>query len=311
MAAVSARSLRGDGTLRPMKTRLTRLLVPVALGFVLSATLASPALAAQARRTWHTSITGSANGSVVLSLVPNNSGSIAVTMHGLTPGAVYAQILYKGTCAHPRTLVKLPGLRVTDTGDGARTMSLTPGNGAAVWSVGTNGTVAFRISKGSWYRCGTLSFEVATRISISRFGIDLPVVHEPAGRYPWCNVAMYLDALSQPGEAGPTMIYAHARTGMFLPLLTASKSRNGAGMVGMIVNVWTSDSRLYTYQVTAVHRFSYALPSSDYVQEVLWLQTSEGPHGTPHKLILEAKRISVTSASYAASHPTPHIVYCS
>ena len=77
--------------------------------------------------------------------------------------------------------------------------------------------------------CGALRFAVATRIAIPSLKIDLPIVKPPSG-YPLCNVAMYIRELSQPREPGVTMIYSHARRGMFLPLLSASKINNGAAM---------------------------------------------------------------------------------
>jgi len=272
---------------------------------------ASPAFATQARRTWQASLTGSgAAGTAVLVLYPNSSGTVTVNMDGLKPATTYVQQIYKGTCSTPKTVVKLPNLRTDAKGHAARTMSLSSRSGAAIWSVGPTGVVAYRLSSGTSVRCSTLRYPTATRIAIARYGIDLPIVYQSSGKYPYCNVAMYIAELSQPGEAGPTMIYAHARTGMFLPLLTASKVRNGAAMVGTTVKVWTSDNRLLKYVVTRVARNVYSWPSSDFTSEQLWIQTSEGPRGTPHKLFLLAKRVSVESAPRAHAHPTPHIVIC-
>ena len=59
---------------------------------------------------------------------------------------------------------------------------------------------------------------VATRVRVAGLDIDLAVVRGNAG-YPYCNVAMYLPSLSQPGFGQATYLYAHAREGMFLPLL--------------------------------------------------------------------------------------------
>ncbi len=78
-----------------------------------------------------------------------------------------------------------------------------------------------------------------TRVVIPALQIDLPVVRPPndPNHFPYCNVAEYLAALSRPGQPGTTFIYAHARTGMFLPILTSSD----ASMKGMLVEVYTSD----------------------------------------------------------------------
>src|SRR4051812_16904258 len=85
---------------------------------------------------------------------------------------------------------------------------------------------------------------VATRVQIAALGIDLPVIRQRTA-YPACNVAMYLKELRQPGQGGSTYLYAHARVGMFLPILTRSKVNNGARMIGMTVKVWTGDSRVF------------------------------------------------------------------
>ena len=58
----------------------------------------------------------------------------------------------------------------------------------------------------------------ATRVRIAALDIDLPIIKGPAG-YPKCDVAMYLKELHQPGSGKATYLFAHAREGMFLPLL--------------------------------------------------------------------------------------------
>lgn len=284
------------------------------LGFVLLVGLvvafATPAEAATPRRTWNATI-GSSRllGSATLMLTPGFTGSIRVSVQGLNPSTTYQPMIYKGTCSSPTPLVRLPGIRTDTSGNGTRTTSLSLSGGAAIWSTARAGSIAIRVASGDRAYCAKLTYPIATRIQISRYGIDLPIVSQPAGQYPYCNVAMYVSALSQPGEAGPTFIYAHARTGMFLPLLTASQS-DAAAMVGTTVRVWTNDSRLYTYRITRVLRFQYTTPSYDPNVESLWLLTSEGPHGTPHKLFIVASRVSVENAAYVDAHPAPHIVVC-
>ena len=160
-------------------------------------------------------------------------------------------------------------------------------------------------------RCAQLRFPLATRVAVPGLGIDLPVVLQTGNTFPWCNTAMYLQGLSQPGEAGVTFLYAHARTGMFLPLLKASLVNNGSRMIGMKVYVWTSDNHLYTYQITQVRRHQYVIPDIwSLVGSQVWLQTSEGPYGTYNKLMVVARPISVAIASYADSHPTARPIVC-
>ena len=158
------------------------------------------------------------------------------------------------------------------------------------------------------------SGRVATRVRIAALKIDLPVISGNSG-YPACNVAMYLpdDRLGQPGQGRAVYIYAHARTGMFLPMLTASKVSNGKKMVGMIVEVWTNDDQRFLYVVTKVKRhvpYDKAVgPAVVATTEHLWLQTSEG-RGTQPKLQLFAEPLSQEPASHEEANPTPKPVDC-
>lgn len=155
---------------------------------------------------------------------------------------------------------------------------------------------------------------VATRVRIAALKIDLPVIHQPAG-YPACNVAMFFgdDRLGQPGQGRATYIYAHARTGMFLPILTASKVSNGKKMVGMVVEVWTSDDQRFLYVITRVKRhvpYDKSIgPAIAVKTEQLWLQTSEG-RGPQPKLQLIAEPLSQEPATHAAANPVPKPVNC-
>jgi hypothetical protein len=154
---------------------------------------------------------------------------------------------------------------------------------------------------------------VATRVVVAALGIDLPVILQPgsAGSFPPCNVAMYIQQLHQPGQPGATYIYAHARTGMFLPILTASTINNGKSMIGMLVQVYTSDNMEFLYEVTAVRRHIIDLDAAfGTTDESLWLQTSEGPRGTIQKVQVIAKPLSSGPADPAAAHPTPHPLTC-
>ena len=158
---------------------------------------------------------------------------------------------------------------------------------------------------------------VATRVRIAALKIDLPVIKPPPGAntYPLCDVAMYLQdsygALGQPGEGKATYLYAHAREGMFLPILAASKISNGKKMLGMVVEVWTSDDQRFLYEITEVRRHQLDLQDAlTATSEELWLQTSEGPKGTPGKTQVVAAFLSQEAADPAESHPTPKPVVC-
>ncbi|MCI0584445.1 MAG: sortase [Chloroflexi bacterium] len=152
---------------------------------------------------------------------------------------------------------------------------------------------------------------VATRVVVAALGIDLPIVRQPDPEYPACNVAMYHEALGQPGEGRATYLYAHARTGMFLPILEASKVNNGASMLGMIVEVYTSDDQLFLYEITEVRRHQLDLDDAvAATTEQLWLQTSEGPKGTKPKTQVVGRFLSTGAADHAAAHPDANPVAC-
>jgi sortase (surface protein transpeptidase) len=153
---------------------------------------------------------------------------------------------------------------------------------------------------------------VVTRVTVPALGIDLPVVKPPRG-FPYCNVAMYLDLFSQPGEKGGTYIFAHARTGMFLPLLTQSQRNNGQGMIGMIVQVYTSDDQLFLYRIFLIRRHypaSNSLVGLPVKDNQLWLQTSEGPLTSSTKLQVVAKLLTSGPADHRTAHPKARPVIC-
>lgn len=157
---------------------------------------------------------------------------------------------------------------------------------------------------------------VATRVRVTALGIDLPIIVQPDPAYPSCDVAMYLTQLGQPGQGRSIYLYAHARTGMFLPLLDASKIRNGNKMLGMIVEVWTSDDQRFLYVVTEVRRHQTSLDDAfNATAEELWLQTSEGPKApagvVSPKLQIVALPLSQEAADPVTAHPKAHPVDCS
>ena len=153
---------------------------------------------------------------------------------------------------------------------------------------------------------------VATRIVIAKLGIDLAIVKAPKG-YPYCNVAMYFGKpFGQPGGTKASYIFAHARDGMFGPIYKLVMFRRTPNvMVGMLVDVYTNDDQLHTYRITRVlpHQLSLARPAAATTDQ-LWLQTSEGPHGTPGKTQILAMPVSTTPATHADAHPKAHIVVC-
>jgi hypothetical protein len=151
-------------------------------------------------------------------------------------------------------------------------------------------------------------------VVIAKLGIDLAVVKSPpAGSYPYCNVAMYFGKpMGQPGEHRATYLFAHARDGMFGPIWELSiVKRTPNKMVGMLVDVYTSDSKVHTYRIVKVLLHQRTLNAAVAVRtDQLWLQTSEGPNKTYPKTQVVANPVSVAPADYAASHPKTPIVRC-
>jgi hypothetical protein len=147
---------------------------------------------------------------------------------------------------------------------------------------------------------------VATRIVIRRLNIDLPVMLQTDnyGIYPLCDVALYQPLLGQPGQGRATYIYAHARDGMFRPLLLASEVNNGRRLLGMTVEVYTSDDWRFLYTISEVRRHTRDLDDAVATNtERLWMQTSEGPNGTVPKLQVVADFLSAEKSTPREAHP--------
>ena len=157
---------------------------------------------------------------------------------------------------------------------------------------------------------------VATRIVIEALGIDLPVIRPlgDATTYPQCDVAMYIQELAQPGQDKATYLYAHARDGMFGPIherAILKRSGGPSSMIGMIVQVFTSDDWLHEYEIVEVRL--HQLDLDDAVRatdEELWLQTSEGPRGTAGKTQVIARPFLVLPAEHSPAHPTARPTTC-
>ena len=150
---------------------------------------------------------------------------------------------------------------------------------------------------------------VATRVVVPALRIDLPVVRPPndPDHFPYCNVAEYLPQLSRPGYPGTTYLYAHARKGMFLPLLETG----GRAMLGMLVQVYTNDNQVFLYEVTRVLRNQSSLELAfEATEEQLMLQTSEGPRGTIGKTMVIARPLSVGPADPGLANPTAKPIAC-
>ena len=289
---------------------MLRRLTPVIALLLLVVLAASPVDALSLKREWKGSIGGGANGIATLDAWTNGTGRLTADVKGLKAHTAYHIVLRKGSCSHPKTVLGKLGSFTTDgSGKASVAKSVTGSQMSWVWWA-RSGRITARFTAGSSVKCASFWYHHATRVRIPAYDINLPVVKGPNG-YPYCNVAMYLRSLYQPTEPGVSFIYAHARTGMFLPLLNASKKNNGAAMIGKVVYVYTSKSMRYTYKITKVRRHVSDISSSlKITDERLWLQTSEGPNHTYPKLIIVAQRVASTAVSYDEAHPSAHPKRC-
>ncbi len=161
---------------------------------------------------------------------------------------------------------------------------------------------------------------VATRIVMTAGHIDLAVIsgdlkvrHQGPDMYPPCDVALYHTSFGQPGQGRTTYLYAHAREGMFLPLLTAAERDGGASLIGARVDVYTSDDRLHVFTITRFKRHATGFELVDDAPagaEQLILQTSEGPRGTKPKLQVLALPVRVEDATRKAARPRARPAAC-
>ncbi len=272
--------------------------------------LAAPAQAATVHRIFTAPMGGGGYGTAKITVYTDGSGRVDYALKGLKKSASYRMEVFRKACGNLGTIVtRIPNITTTSTGTYkvGRALSQTQMN--AIWSANWASSLALRMDSGTSIKCGNLGFVHATKVTLPYLSINLPIVRAPSG-YPYCNVAMYLGTLNQPTEPGVTFIMAHARKGMFLPLLTQWQLNQGKNLIGKTVNVYTSNSKVSTYRITSVQTMLSIQSAVSITAEQLWLQTSTGPHGTAAKLVVKAQRISTTSTTYAASHPTAHIVHC-
>jgi hypothetical protein len=100
---------------------------------------------------------------------------------------------------------------------------------------------------------------------------------------------------------------------MFLSLLEASTRNNGQELLGGLVQVYTSDDKLYLYEIFRVKRHATDFTLATDVgtdEQRLILQTSEGPRGTIPKLQVAARLLNVQAATPEEARPSPRPRAC-
>ena len=293
-------------------SRLRPIAVALTVGTLLLSVGVVPATALTLQRSWSAHLgTNGVNGALAVRAYTNGVGQVTYDLKRLRANAVYTVQVRYGTCGSLGSVAtRLVTVKTSPTGAVHWTYNLYPWTMNPFWKAARSAHFVVRIVSGTSVRCQAFYFVHATRVAITSLNVNLPVIRGPSG-YPYCRVAMYQASLAQPREPGITFIYAHARTGMFLPLLTAWKTTAGASLIGRTVKVYTSDSRVTYYRITSVRKTTTPMVGATTLsRERLWLQTSTGPNYTYPKLIVEAVRYATYNTTYAASHPAAHPVNC-
>ncbi len=292
--------------------RIPRRGIAILMALIVLATIeVAPASAATVQRTWSATLSSSVpNGTIKLRAYTNGVGAISYSLKNLRTNTSYGVQIRNGSCAHLGTIVARPvGVATSPTGTVSHSDIVYPAAMSKIWPAARGSSFAIRILSGTSIKCGNFTFTRATRVSVPSLHIDLPIIR--GSGYPLCGAALYLPSLSQPREPGITFIYAHARTGMLLPLLKRSKINGGASLIGMTVKVWTSDSRVTYYRIDRVRRNVTTMAGAfTLTRERLWLQTSTGPNYRYPKLVVEASRYKTLTTTNWASHPKPRPYRC-
>lgn len=306
----TAIALDSAGRRRTIPARALGAALTLALAAGLLPAATSPAAAASVSRTWTARSGNVVNATLVASTT--GTGRLSITLAGAGANRAWAPRLVAGTCARPGTrIATIRDVRTDAAGAAGASVGISASRLNMVWqSTWRHGTFTLQLTSGSASRCVEFWFVRATRVTVAGLGIDLPVV--PGGSSVLCDVAMYLTAARQPQEPGVTFIYAHARAGMFLPLLAASRVSNGASLVGRTVYVYTSDNRRFRYRITQVRRGQTSIQRLfDVRSRQLWLQTSEGPSASSTKLVVVAAPVGdPVGVGAAEARPAPRPRAC-
>jgi hypothetical protein len=142
---------------------------------------------------------------------------------------------------------------------------------------------------------------------------DRPAVVRGPNGYPYCNVAMFMGALSQPTWRTGRDLHLRPRPDRHVPAAAQQWQKNKSrSLMASFVYVWTSNKQAATPtgSTRSLESKTMSRPRGK-TSEKLWLQTST--------LVSRASRIpscprgdtaSQDPSSYAAAHPTPRIVKC-
>ena len=114
-----------SSTRRPLR-RARRALLLITVATVV-ATLAAPSAAAvSVRRAWKAQLGGNgANGTATLTAYWTGNGAMTLKLVGLQPSTTYPIIAYRGSCAKPTLITRLPGAVTDANGTATKTYGLS------------------------------------------------------------------------------------------------------------------------------------------------------------------------------------------
>src|SRR5688572_27079956 len=153
-------------TRRPVR-RARRALLILAIGAIITTLAAPTASAVSVRRAWRARLGGNgANGTATLTAYWTGNGAMTLKLVGLQPSTTYPNIAYRGSCAKPTLITRLPGAVTDANGTVTKTSAVSTRIMNSIWAYGRTNPFSIKIGTGALARCGVLNFAVATRIAI-------------------------------------------------------------------------------------------------------------------------------------------------
>ena len=120
---------------RSPRARSRRFPILVTLTVLVATVFTSTASAASVRRTWKTQLgANGANGTAILTAYWAGSGALGLKLVGLQPSTTYPVIAYRGSCAKPILITRLPGAVTDATGAVIKTSTVSIRIMNSIWA---------------------------------------------------------------------------------------------------------------------------------------------------------------------------------
>ena len=138
--------------IKPQRTvvRPRRLLALVTLSLLVAAVIAPVASAVSVRRAWVAQLGGSGtNGTATLYAYWGGTGALDLKLVGLQPSTTYPVIAYRGSCANPTVITRLPGAVTDASGAVSKTSAVSTRIMNSIWASAQTSTFAIKVGSGS------------------------------------------------------------------------------------------------------------------------------------------------------------------